>query len=113
MTLRHYVLDELKRAVPASVEEWGRFLGNMRLRRVGQNQVPGGVLSTAFIGLDYSFGDGEPEVFETALLEHGGVVHVLWRGATWQQAEMAHARELRRLQADKVRTAADGGVSNV
>lgn len=59
-------------------------------RRVALTEIPGGTVSTVFLGLDHRhFGDGPPLVFETMVFADGESAD-MWRCSTWLEAEEAH-----------------------
>lgn len=63
--------------------------------RVGFTEVPGGSISTVFLGFDHRhFGEGEPLLFETAVFLKGAV-DIFGRCSTWDQAEAQHAEAVK------------------
>lgn len=79
-------------AVPcASLTEWAREFEKTKpvaLDKIGKVRV-----STVFLGLDHSFGRGEPLLFETMIF---GGKHDEYqeRYTTWTEAEAGHAKAL-------------------
>lgn len=59
-------------------------------RTVARDEIDGIAISTVFLGLDHGFG-GESLFFETMIFggEHD---ESQWRYATWEQAEIGHAK---------------------
>ena len=55
-------------------------------------------ICTAFLGVDVSFGDGEPILFETVVLG-GPYDWELYRYGTWEEAEEGHAAVAQRCEA--------------
>lgn len=55
-------------------------------------------VSTVFLGVDHSFGDGAPLLFETMIFG-GGSDGAIWRFATWAEAEEHHMATCRTLRA--------------
>lgn len=90
MGLRYYVLKDKVAVGTNDVNEWvGMFERDER--SVALTELPDGIrVSTVFLGLDYSFGDGPPLLFETMIFggKHSDYVD---RYSTWQQAEAGHA----------------------
>jgi len=92
----HYILDG-KTPVPVDLITWAKWLntGNrivkkdtatvkLRGQPVGEVRV-----STVFLGLDHSFGEGPPLLFETMVF--GGVLDGEQdRCSTWDAAEKMH-----------------------
>lgn len=48
-------------------------------------------VSTVFLGLDHSWGDGPPQMFETMIFNDGEPEDYQTRCATWDEAEKMHA----------------------
>jgi hypothetical protein len=68
-------------------EVWGDDNAN---RRVAFTVVaPGVEVSTVFLGLDHSFGDGPPVLFETMVFDDYGGGDA-WRWSTWDEAVAGH-----------------------
>jgi len=66
-------------------------------RSVAQTDVFGGLchVSTVFLGLDYSFGQGRPLLFETMAFWDGEDSYEQTRSGTWEEAELAHQKMCR------------------
>src|SRR5262245_32150582 len=60
-------------------------------RVVAQTEIPGGMISTVFLGLDHQFGNGPPLLFETMVFRDGDGQEC-YRCSTWIEAEAQHAR---------------------
>lgn len=65
--LTMYVLDENGQPRHAkTLREWGEFFEKPNSRRVAEDHLPGGVwVSTVFLAMDHSWGDGPPVLWET------------------------------------------------
>lgn len=51
---------------PMTLEDWGRALDDIESRRIAETTLSDGkYVSTVWIGLDHSFGQGPPLIFET------------------------------------------------
>jgi len=86
-----YVLDGHTPKPVDDVMTWATQLMNSDGRRVAYTEVPGGYVSTVFVGLDQAFtGDGPPLLFETMIF---GGPHDEYQAsyATWDDAERGHA----------------------
>lgn len=88
--MRCYVLDG-RECVPATMTEWCAWFEDAgEKRRVGHTLFFGEIsISTICLGMDHSFGDGPPLLFETIIFgwrEHG------WqdRCSTYREAELMH-----------------------
>lgn len=55
-----------RKGVPISLEQWGRDFEDREKQRVAETTLEDGRwISTVWIGLDHSFGEGPPLIFET------------------------------------------------
>ena len=62
------ILNEKREVVPVDVVTWGKWFEEHREDRVVKQEIVGGVrVSTVFLGLDHSFGGGDPLWFETMI----------------------------------------------
>ena len=79
------------------VLEWARWFETAD-RHVAKLQLPDGVeVSTVFLGLDHNFAGGTPILFETMVF--GGTSNGYQeRYATWEEAEIGHARIVKELE---------------
>ncbi len=84
-----YILKD-RQAVPASLEEWAKWFQTAD-RIVAKSDVGDVSVSTVFLGLDHSFGDGPPMLFETMIFggEHDEYQD---RCSTWKEAEQMHTK---------------------
>jgi hypothetical protein len=92
----HYILDG-HRPVPCDdLMQWCHEFDRRKKERqdpwrVALTKLDNADVSTVFLGLDHSFGDGPPELFETMIF--GGEHHEFCeRYSTWEAAEAGHAR---------------------
>ena len=95
----YYTLDNRK-AVPCSLHVWGAMMQDACSLRVAGTSIGDMRVSTVFLGLDRSFGEGPPLLFETmafGLPESEGE----WqeRCTTWEQAEAMHEAMCDRVRA--------------
>lgn len=86
----YYVLDGHEAVPCADVLEWGRAFGDTEKRRVAATEIGDIHVSTVFLGLDHSFGEGPPMIFETMIFG-GDHDEDQWRYSTWEEAEKGHA----------------------
>lgn len=85
-----YILDGHTPVPCADLLEWARTFENAA-RTVGNTEVDGDIrVSTVFLGLDHSFGHGDPLLFETMIFggAHDGYQE---RYSKWDEAEAGHA----------------------
>ena len=87
-----YILDGHTPVPEPDTRKWGGWMG--RADRTVRKEAVGGVeVSTVFLGLDHSYDDEGPMLFETMVF--GGLYDlVYWRCRTWDEAEAQHARVL-------------------
>jgi hypothetical protein len=85
----HYILDGHK-VMPCDLMTWARWF-EKNDRRVAEDQIGDVWVSTVFLGLDHSFADSKPVLFETMIF---GGEHDLYltRCETWEEAEAMHAK---------------------
>lgn len=96
MLERMYVLDgRIPRRARSLEEHMEQFMAfsesdGTRVWRVAETEIPGGSVSTVFLGHDHNFWpDGPPILFESMVFgEHSEEQH---RYSTWEQAEAGHA----------------------
>jgi hypothetical protein len=71
------------------MKEWATWFCNSE-RHVGETDVKGYRVSTVFLGLDHSHGDGDPVLFETMVFDPAGESVSMDRYCTWAEAEAGH-----------------------
>lgn len=87
--MSNYYRLEGHNPVPCTNREWSHWFETTP-RHVDKTELEGDVrVSTVFLGLDHSFGDGEPLLFETMIFggPHDGYQE---RCSTWDQAVEMH-----------------------
>jgi hypothetical protein len=97
MPERYYILKG-KEAVPVEdVIEWARFFEEDK-RRVARTEFgKNNYVSTVFLGLDHSFGEGPPLIFETMVFG-GELDQEQDRYSTWDEAVEGHNRMVERVK---------------
>jgi hypothetical protein len=86
----HYILKGHEPVEEPDLLRWGKWFGTAD-RHVALS-IQGDVrVSTVFLGLDYSFGDGPPLLFETMAFV-GDEEQGCERYSTWDEAEAGHRR---------------------
>ena len=85
-----YILDGHKTIPCNDVLEWARWFEKAE-RHVGNDTKNNIQVSTVFLGLNHSFGQGAPLLFETMVFggEHDGDMD---RYSTWEEAEQGHKK---------------------
>ena len=81
-----------------SAEAWGMRFSDKDYQRVLRDEIEDVVVSTVWLGLDHSWGDGPPLIFETMIFggEHD---EDRWRWSTEGAARSAHHRIVAALKA--------------
>ena len=91
-----YILDG-KRAVECpDLLTWAAWSESAH-RRVAIEEINGVRVSTVFLALDHSFGEGPPLLFETMVFG-GPLDQELDRCTTWEEAEAMHAAMVARVK---------------
>lgn len=93
----HYILEGHEPKV-VDLMTWARFFDNIEDRRVAKTKINNVLVSTVFLGVDHSFGDGPPLLFETMVLG-GPLDGEQDRYSTWDQAEAGHKAMVERVNA--------------
>lgn len=87
-----YILDERRQPKPVEdIKEWADWFETAD-RRVMSTRIGCLVLSTIFLGLDHSFGDGPPILFESMIFFHdprrrGRRPSLRWPPSTWRKSK--------------------------
>jgi hypothetical protein len=87
-----YVLDGKTPVPEPNLIKWGSWFESAN-RVVQQDTIEGVKISTVFLGVDHSWVEGQPILFETMIFggERDGETH---RYHTWDEAEAGHQRIL-------------------
>ena len=85
----HYVMNDDHSVRKADLMEWALAFADTDKRRVARDQIGAAWVSTVFLGLDHSFGEGPPLLFET-LISGGPCDQEMWRYSTWAEAVEGH-----------------------
>lgn len=89
----YYKLDENRNPVPIEdVLEWATvFAENPDMKNVAKDDIDGHHISTVFLGLDHSWGDGPPVLFETMVFSGDADYDQFQdRYTTWDEAQLGH-----------------------
>lgn len=84
-----YYILEGKKAVQCDMMTWANWYEKTKDRHVQDERVGEMRISTVFLGLDHSFGEGPPLIFETLVLG-GPLDQEMERYSTWEEAEKGH-----------------------
>ena len=91
-----YVLEGHKPVPAKSLGEWARLYSDIKNRRVAHDHFGETRVSTVFLAIDHSWGEGPPILFETMVF--GGPLDLEQdRCETWEQAEAMHKRMCERV----------------
>lgn len=94
-----FILDGHEPVACDDLMEWGRWFETAD-RIVAKDTVGDVEVSTVFLGLDHSFGEGNPLLFETMVF-NGSLNEEMNRYCTWEEAEAGHAAMVERVSADR------------
>ena len=88
---------------PISLDDWGRLFEDMAYRRIEETELAfsnGHVwISTVWMGLDHSFGNGPPLIFET--MPFGGRLdQMAFRWTTLGEARVGHHKVVEGIRLD-------------
>jgi hypothetical protein len=73
-----------------AVLQWAKEFGNAD-RRMAYTEIPDGMVSTVFLGLDHAWGEGPPLLFETLPFINGdGKDEYMRRYSTYAEAMAGH-----------------------
>ena len=96
-----YVLVGQTPVPEPDILKWGEWF-NTAERLVAKTEIPGGIVSTVFLGIDHRFSwEGPPLLFETMVFDEGAHGGDCWRCATWLEAEAQHARIVEQCRREK------------
>ncbi len=96
--MENYILDGHKAVVCSDILTWAKwFEANNKNRHVADEKIGDVRVSTVFLGLDHSFGDGPPLLFETMIFG-GPLDQEQDRCTTWDEAERMHAVMVERVK---------------
>ena len=91
-----YILDNHTPIPEDDVLKWGMWFETND--RIVKKTIIGDIrISTVFLGLDHSYGEGSPLLFETMIF--GGKYHEDQdRCSTWDEAEKMHERMVKKVK---------------
>lgn len=84
----HYILEN-REVVPVDLMTWAKWFENADDRRIAETIIGGARVSTVFLGIDHSFGNGSPLLFETMIFG-GHLDGYQTRCSTMAEAETMH-----------------------
>ncbi len=87
-------------AYPVELLEWAAWYGS-HVRVVSQTNIVTYYVSTVSLGLDHSYGDGPPLIFETLVRNVDRNAEIMWRYTSWKQARSWHRFIVRHLEAGR------------
>jgi len=93
-----YILVNCVPVEEPSLIKWGKWLEVRANRRVALTRVGLATISTVFLGLNQSCGDGPPILFETMVSDCPFLGFMIKRYSTWQQAEAGHKAAVEKVQ---------------
>jgi hypothetical protein len=94
--MSQYYILEGHEAKPCDAMTWGKWF-EKNDRHVADEKIGDVRISTVFLGLNHSFDNGEPLLFET-LVFGGELDQEMDRYFTWEQAETGHKKMVERVK---------------
>lgn len=84
-----YILQDREPVECEDLHEWGAWISKVENKRVLSTEIGDVRVSTVFLGLDHSFGEGAPVLFETMIFggEHDQYQD---RYCSYDEAEKGH-----------------------
>lgn len=79
-----------KQPVPCTFSEYTSSMKSVNNRLIEQTRVDKLTVSTVFTGIDYAFGMGEKQLFETSVFGLPDDILPQWRFASWDAAVNQH-----------------------
>ncbi len=83
-----YILEGHEPIECTDLMKWAKWFEKAD-RHVAKTVIGDIKISTVFLGLNHSFGDGPPVLFETMIFG-GDLDEEMWRYSTWEEAETGH-----------------------
>lgn len=90
-----YILDAEGNPVPCDLLTWAKWF-EVAERHVADDVVGPSRVSTVFLGLDHSFGEGRPVLYETLVFE-GPLDREMCRYSTKEEALAGHRAMIERV----------------
>ncbi len=88
---KHYILED-KKIKEVDLMTWAKWFETSLDRRIAYSDISNGwSVSTVFLGLDHSFGEGAPILFETMVFDSNTELDgEPFRYSTYEEAEKGH-----------------------
>ncbi len=102
----HYIINNDGQPVPCEdFLEFARWMDDMENRKVARDDVPGGDVSTVYIGIDVGavMFNRPPRLWETLVFARGSWSGYQERYVTRAEAEAGHARIVSAIRTGKIR----------
>ena len=100
MTNKHYILKD-KQIIETDLMSWAEWFETAKKDRIIQQETlaNGNRVSTVFLGIDHSFGEGPPLLFETMMFPKEGYNELdMDRYSTYEEAEEGHKRMVKKYE---------------
>ena len=92
----NYILEGKTPRICSDINTWAKWFETAD-RVVAKTKIGDSTVSTVFLGIDHSFGDGPPLLFETMVFG-GPLDDECERCSVWNQAEQQHKDMVRRVR---------------
>lgn len=100
---RYYILDPQHNVIQTDMKTCAIWLEDFSNRYVGWDQLNGLDISTVFLGLDHSFDNGPPLIFETMIFKHGEPNDLYCeRCSTWVEAKAQHTIAIAKVKSGEI-----------
>ncbi len=96
MKSNKYILEGHTAIVCEDLMKWATWFESAD-RHVAKTDIGDIIVSTVFLGLDHSFGEGEPLLFETMIFG-GNSDEEMQRYSTWEEAEKGHQNAIEKVK---------------
>ena len=94
-----YILDGHETIPCDNLMKWAKWFEKAD-RHIAKTKISNVItISTIFLGLDHSFGEGEPILFETVVFG-GKFDGEMERYSTWEQAKEGHKKIVKKVKKD-------------
>lgn len=94
----NYYLNDDHSVTPCDINRWSEQYEEMsrnNTKHVGNDKIDGKHISTVWLGTNYRYGEGPPEIFETMVFKDGTLSDIYCeRYATWDEAVDGHKRAI-------------------
>ena len=99
MNLGHYILVNCVPVEEPDLMKWAMWFERSDNRTVAKTSIGTARISTVFLGLDFSWEEGPPLLFETMVFGCPLLGDLMSRYSTWPEAEDGHRITVHKVEA--------------